>query len=40
MGLSQPIEAVVDEAVKLVESLVDGILNGDQSSAKTMNDTQ
>jgi hydrogenase maturation protease len=29
MGLSAPVEAVVDEAVKLVESLVSRILNGD-----------
>ena len=28
MGLSQPVEAAVDEAVKLVESLVNRILNG------------
>jgi hydrogenase maturation protease len=29
MGLSQPVEAAVDDAVKLVESLVNRILNGD-----------
>ena len=29
MGLSAPVEAAVDEAVKLVESLVNRILNGD-----------
>ena len=28
MGLSEPVEAAVDEAVKLVESLVNRILNG------------
>lgn len=38
MGLSQQIEAVVDEAVKLVESLIAKILNGDEASAKTVND--
>jgi hydrogenase maturation protease len=30
MGLSAPVEGAVDEAVKLVESLVDRILNGDR----------
>ena len=30
MGLSEPIEAAVDEAVKLVESIVAKILNGDE----------
>ena len=29
MGLSAPVEAAVDEAVKLVESVVNRILNGD-----------
>jgi hydrogenase maturation protease len=29
MGLSEPVEAAVDEAVKLVESLVNRILNGE-----------
>ena len=37
MGLSEPIEAVVDEAVKLVESLIAKILNGDELTAKTVN---
>jgi hydrogenase maturation protease len=40
MGLSEPIEAVVDEAVKLVESLIAKILNDDESGAKTVNDVQ
>jgi len=31
MGLSSPVEAVIDEAVKLVESLVSKILNGDDA---------
>jgi len=39
MGLSGPVEAVIDEAVKLVESLVAKILNGDESSAKNVNHT-
>ena len=33
MGLSAPVEAVVDEAVKLVESVVNRILNGDGSGS-------
>jgi hydrogenase maturation protease len=33
MGLSEPIEAAVDEAVKLVEALVGKILSGDDSSS-------
>jgi len=33
MGLSKPIEAAVDEAVKLVEALVGKILSGDDSSS-------
>jgi hydrogenase maturation protease len=37
MGLSEPIEAVIDEAVKLVESIVSKILNGDEASW-TIND--
>ena len=40
MGLSEPIEAVVDDAVKLVESLIAKILNGDEARAKAVNDTQ
>ena len=36
MGLSEPVEAVVDEAVKLVESLIVKILNGDESTAKNV----
>jgi hydrogenase maturation protease len=40
MGLSQPIEAVLDDAVKLVESLVERILSGDEMVGKTVNDTQ
>jgi hydrogenase maturation protease len=34
MGLSEPVEAVVDEAVKLVESLIAKILNGNESEIK------
>jgi hypothetical protein len=34
MGLSAPVEAAVDEAVKLVESLVNRILNGDEPGPK------
>jgi hydrogenase maturation protease len=34
MGLSKPVEAAVDEAVKLVESLVNRILNGDGPDSK------
>jgi hydrogenase maturation protease len=40
MGLSDPVEAVVDEAVKLVESLIAKILDGDQSSVRNVNDVQ
>jgi hydrogenase maturation protease len=40
MGLSEPVEAVVDEAVKLVEALVAKILNGDESNTKNVNDIQ
>ena len=39
MGLSQPVEAAVDEAVKLVESLITKILN-EESAAKNGNDIQ
>jgi hydrogenase maturation protease len=35
MGLSEPVEAVLDEAVKLVESLIARIQNGDEPVAKT-----
>ena len=38
MGLSEPIETAVDEAVTLVESLVAKILSGDELSAKTLNE--
>lgn len=38
MGLSDPIEAAVDEAVNLVESLIEKILSGDDSLQKTLND--
>ena len=34
MGLSAPVDAAVDEAVKLVESLVNRILNGDGPDSK------
>ncbi len=34
MGLSAPVEGAVDEAVKLVESLVDRILNGDRPGSR------
>jgi hydrogenase maturation protease len=40
MGLSEPVEAVVDEAVKLVESLVAKILNRSESGTKNLNDVQ
>ena len=40
MGLSEPIEAAIDEAVKLVESLVEKILSGDQSGRTNVNDIQ
>jgi hydrogenase maturation protease len=39
MGLSEPIEAAVDEAVKLIEALVGKILSGDDSSS-TINDVK
>ncbi len=35
MGLSAPVEAAVDEAVKLVESLVSRIQSGDRPDSKT-----
>jgi hydrogenase maturation protease len=38
MGLSEPIEAAVDEAVELVESLVAKILSGDELNTKTLNE--
>jgi hydrogenase maturation protease len=34
MGLSAPVEAAVDEAIKLVESLVNRILNGDEPESR------
>ena len=37
MGLSEPIEAAVDEAVRLVEALVGKILSGDESSSTISN---
>ena len=40
MGLSEPIEGVVDEAVRMVESLIQKILNGDDSVSNTLNKTQ
>jgi len=40
MGLSEPVEAVVDEAVKLVESLIAKLMNGDESVAKNLNNIQ
>jgi hydrogenase maturation protease len=40
MGLSEQVEAVVDEAVKLVESLVTKILSEHQSNATNVNDIQ
>jgi hydrogenase maturation protease len=40
MGLSEPVEAAVDEAVKLVKSLIAKILNGDESGTKNVNDIQ
>jgi hydrogenase maturation protease len=39
MGLSEPIEAVVDEAVRMVESLIEKILSGDNSVTNTLNET-
>jgi hydrogenase maturation protease len=36
MGLSEPVEAAVDEAVKLVESLIAKILNGGESGTKNV----
>ena len=35
MGLSEPIEAVLDDAVKLVQSLIARTLNGEEPVAKT-----
>jgi hydrogenase maturation protease len=40
MGLSEPVEAVIDEAVKLVESLITKILDGSESAIKNLNDAQ
>jgi hydrogenase maturation protease len=40
MGLSEPIEAVADEAVRMVESLIEKILSGDYSVTNTLNETQ
>jgi hydrogenase maturation protease len=38
MGLSEPIEAAVDEAVQLVELTIERILNGQELIAKTVNE--
>jgi hydrogenase maturation protease len=38
MGLSDSVEAAVDEAVKLVESLVAKILNGEELKTRTVNE--
>ena len=35
MGLSEPVEAVIDEAVKLVESIVNKILSGNEDLAES-----
>lgn len=35
MGLSETVEAAIDDAVKLVESIVSKILNGDKASSRT-----
>jgi hydrogenase maturation protease len=40
MGLSPPIEAVLDDAVKLVESVIEKILSGDDLVGKTVNNAQ
>ena len=40
MGLSEPVEAAVDEAVKLVESLIAKMLDGNQSTVRNVNDVQ
>lgn len=40
MGLSEPVEAVVDEAVKLVESLITKLMNRDEADAKNLNNIQ
>ena len=40
MGLSEPVEAVLDEAVKLVESLIAKILDGDQPNLSNVNSIQ
>jgi hydrogenase maturation protease len=39
MGLSEPIAAVIDEAVKLIESVIETILDGDDLVATTVNNT-
>ena len=36
MGLSKPVEAAVEEAVKLVESLIDRILSRRRTGGKTV----
>jgi hydrogenase maturation protease len=40
MGLSEPVEAAVGEAVKLVESLLAKILDGNQSTVRNVDDVQ
>ena len=40
MGLSEPIEAVIDEAVGLIEALVARILNGDDPTERSVNNVQ
>ena len=40
MGLSEQVEAVIDEAVELVESLVTKILSEHQPKGKNVNDIQ
>jgi hydrogenase maturation protease len=40
MGLSEPVEAALDDAVKLVESLIARILNGEVPLANAGNDIQ
>ncbi|HVR22924.1 MAG TPA: hydrogenase maturation protease [Candidatus Polarisedimenticolia bacterium] len=39
MGLSEPIEAVIDDAVKMVESVIKTILSGDDLVTTTVNNT-
>jgi hydrogenase maturation protease len=39
MGLSEPIEAALEEAVKMVESLIEKILHGDDVGAESLSKT-